>query len=464
MSEQPPLTKPLPYSNRGDLTTGPIRKHLLRLSVPMIWALSAIISVQLVDTFFISMLGERELAGISFTFPVTMLISHLVFGLNVAMSSVISRLIGEKKIEDAKRVTLHGICLAFFVACIIAVVCWLFLDPIFIALGADAQTLPVIRDYMPLWLFGSAILAIPVNSNSAIRASGDTFLPSLVMLTIALSNLVLAPVFIFGWFGFPAMKVFGAALATVVSCFCGLAFGVYVLVVMKNMIPRDGFHGDKFFDSLRRLAVIAIPAGLTNIIGPGVSAFVVAVLSLYGHEAVAAFGIVTRVEAMSLIVVIALALGMAPIIGQNWGAKKFDRVHETIITAIAANFIWSFFVAALFAIFARQIAGSFSSSPAVIHYAALFFWLVPVTYGFGNIVFGWSSAFNAMGEPQRAFFMIAVKSIVMTIPAVLIGSALYGVAGVFLALALVNVASGVIFHATSWRACVQRETGLQAAA
>src|SRR5688572_5315668 len=112
MSQEEPALEPIPYANKGNLTEGPIRDHLTRLSVPMIWGLLAVISVQLVDTFFIAMLGTRELAGISFTFPVTMLISHLVFGVNVAMSSVIARLVGQKKIDDAKRVTLHGIALA----------------------------------------------------------------------------------------------------------------------------------------------------------------------------------------------------------------------------------------------------------------------------------------------------------------------------------------------------------------
>lgn len=449
--------KDLPYKNKGNLIEGPVRDHLVRLSLPMVWALLAVISVQLVDTFFIAMLGIHELAGISFTFPVTMLISHLVFGLNVAMSSVVSRLIGEKRIDDAKRVTLHGVALAFTVSSIIALISYCLLDTVFYALGADENTMPVVRDYMPVWLIGSALLAIPVNGNSAVRATGDTYLPSLVMISIAFINLVLAPVMIFGLLGFPRLEVFGAALATLVSYMCGTVFGLYVLVVKKNFIPHDGLHLDKFKDSLKRLAVIAIPAGITNIIGPATSAIVVAILAMQGQAAVAAFGVVTRVEAFSLIFVIALALGMAPIVGQNWGAGLYGRVHEAIKLAIIFNFIWSFLMAVLFGLFAQEIGIMFSDDHEVIAYVTLFFWMVPVTYGFGNLVFGWSSAFNAMGEPQRAFYMIATKSLILTIPAVYIGSHFYGVPGVFMALALVNVISGVYFHASSWRAAMKRE-------
>src|SRR5262249_26339186 len=90
----PGKTKELPYAHKGDLINGPVKNHLIRLAVPMVWSMLAVICVQLTDTFFVAMLGEKALTGMSFTFPVTMLISQLVFGINIAMSSVISRLIG----------------------------------------------------------------------------------------------------------------------------------------------------------------------------------------------------------------------------------------------------------------------------------------------------------------------------------------------------------------------------------
>ena len=456
--ETPAMRAALRYANRGDLTTGPVKGHLVRLSVPMVWALLAIISVQLVDTYFISLIGKTELTGMSFTFPVTMLISHLVFGLNVAMSSVISRMIGEKNMRDAKRITLHGIILAFIVASIIAIISYLALDPLFRMLGADETTLHVIYDYMPIWLLASALLAIPVNANSAIRAAGDTFMPSLVMITIALTNLVLAPVLIFGWFGLPALGVFGAGLSTLLAYVCGLVLALYILIIKKDMLPRDGLHLSSFGDSTRRLAVIAIPVGISNIITPAMSAVVVAVLATHGPEAVAAFGVVSRVEAFSLLVVIALALGMAPIVGQNWGAGLYARVHETIKASIAINFIWSFCVAFVFAIGAHTIGAQFTNDPLILHYIVLYFWMVPITYAFGNLVFGWSSAFNAMGLPKKAFIMIAVKSIALTIPAIYLGSAFYGVAGVFFGLALVNILSGVVFHVLSQRSLALQST------
>ena len=457
--------KDLPYSNKGDLTTGPVENHLIRLTVPMIWSILAVISLQLVDTYFIAMLGTEKLAAISFTFPVTMIITHLVFGLNIAMSSVVSRLAGQKKMDDVKRVTLHGIFLAVAASAVMALLCYIFLDPIFLALGADQTTLSIIRDYMPLWLIGSVFLAIPVNGNSAIRALGDAFSPAVIMIAMAALNVVLNPILIFGWAGIPALGVTGSALATLISyIFCMLA-GVYLLVIKKRLLPEDGLHLDKFKDSIKRLVFIAIPAGITNIIQPATNAFIVTLLATHGPEAVAAFGVVSRVEAFALLTVMALALGMAPIVGQNWGAEIFARVHRAINLSIGFNFIWSFLVAIIFGVFARPIAGAFSSDPAVVEIAALFFWIVPVSYAFGNLVFGWGSAFNAMGMPQRAFVMIVVKALVLTLPAVFAGHMIYGIKGIFIAIACANIVSGIFFHISSWRACLMQEKNrLQTAA
>ena len=177
MSEQ---KQPLPYANKGDLTTGSLIRHLVRLTLPMTWGIMAVISVQLVDTYFIGLLGTQELAAISFTFPVTLTMTHLLFGLTIAMSSVVSRLIGAGDMMTARRVVLHGILLAFGVSAIFALIGFMLLNPLFTVLGATPDILVLIKQYMPLWLIGSVIISIPMNGNSAIRADGDSFKPAMV--------------------------------------------------------------------------------------------------------------------------------------------------------------------------------------------------------------------------------------------------------------------------------------------
>lgn len=446
------VPKDLPYANRGDLTNGSVPRHLFRLTLPMIWGIFAIISVQIADTYFIAKLGTVELAAISFTFPVTLIVTHLLFGVNISMASVVSRLIGAKEKDDARRVVLHGLMLALGVSGMLALGGYLLLDPIFSLLGADETTMPIIREYMPIWFIGSVFLSLPSAGNSAIRASGDALIPALIMSVVALLNLILDPLLIFGLLGFPALGVKGAAIGSLSGYLAGMGLGLYVLIFKKNLLCRDGLHLDRFKDSMRRLIFIALPAGLTNIIMPATTAFVVSLLAVHGEEVVAAHGIAGRVEAFTMVAVIGLATAMTPVIGQNWGAKKYDRVNGTINLAIGFNVVWSLCMAALLALFARPVAQAFSDDPAVVHYATLFFWIVPVTFAFGNLVYGWASAFNAIGKPQRSFVMIVGKSLMLALAAYA-GDRLYGVTGVFCAIATVNVTAGILFHLISWNAC-----------
>jgi len=441
------------YSNKGDLTTGSISRHLIRLTLPTIWGILAIILVQLTDTYFVSLMGTKELAGISFTFPVTLTLTHLVFGFNIAMSSVVSRMAGAGQNNDLRRIVTHGLALGVFVSCIIALITYISIDTIFTAMGTDPESLTIVKEYMPFWLLGYIVLAIPSCGNSAMRAGGDSMRPAIIMTAIAGINIILDPLLIFGLYGFPELGVKGAAIATTIAQFSAMLLGFYFLIKHKNMIALDGLHLDKLKDSIKRLGIIALPAGITTSIHPFTNIIIVSVLAVYGPDAVAAYGVATRVEALAMVVIFALSVALAPVVGQNWGAKKYDRVDKSINLAIGFNLFWSLGVAIILILFAHPVAEIFTTDPKIIHYIKQFFWIIPITYGIGNMVFGWSSAFNAIGRPKRSFVMIVIRSVILTIPCVYIGSTLYGVQGIFCALATVNIVTGLYFHWSSRRAC-----------
>lgn len=453
-----PSETPSPRDPKGNLTEGPVRDHLIRLSVPMIWGIAAIISFQLVDTYFISRLGKAELAAISFTFPVTYFIFSFTMGFGIAMASVASRMIGEGRHEDVRRVSTHGLILALIVACVISLVGILTHDRVFTAMGAAPETIKLIREYMILWFAGNVFVTLPLVGNAAIRAKGDTFSPAMIMCIAAGINVVLDPLLIFGGFGIPAMGMQGAALATVFGNSCAMLAGLWVMARKDLLLSPANLHLDQIRDSARRLLVIALPVGLTNGIGPFVNGAIVGMLALHGEDAVAAFGVATRVEAFTFIILMALAIGMAPIIGQNWGAGKPARALEAIRLTLSFNIVWSVSIAVILMIFARPVAALFSADEEVIALTVLFFWLVPISYVFSNLVNGWCSVFNAIGKPQRSFTMIIVKMILLTLPCAWIGGMLMGTYGIFLAIAAVNTACGLAVHFWSWNTFTRRDS------
>ena len=448
-------------TSRVDLKTGDIGAHLVRLTIPMIWGIAAIVSFQLVDTYYVSLLGTAQLAAMTFTFPVTFFVFSIIMGFGIAMSSVVSRLIGEGREEDVKRVTTHGLILVFGVGLGLAIIGYVLRDVIFAAMGADEEMRPLIHQYMTIWFFGVPFMATPFVGNSAIRAAGSTFAPAIIMVSVAVLNAALAPLLVFGLFGLPRLELQGAAIATVFSNFVAMCAGLYILAIKKKMLlPRARMHWHEFSDSMKRLLFIAIPAGLTSAVGPFVNTIIIALLAKYGTEAVAAFGIATRIEAFAFIILMALAVGMSPIIGQNFGARNFERVHETLRRAIGFSVLWCIAVAAILMVFAEPLATVFSSDPTVIYYATLSFMIVAPSYLFNALVNGWSSAFNAMGKPQMSLMMTVIKMLCLMIPAVVIGAKLGGVMGIFWAVSLVNILTGLGFHMWSRSVVLQTESRL----
>jgi putative MATE family efflux protein len=437
-------------NSRSNLRNGPIGNHLVRMTVPMIWGIAAMVSFQLVDTYYISLLGTAPLAAMSFTFPVTFFVFSVVMGFGIAMSSVVSRLIGEGREQDVKRVTTHGLVLVFTVGCALAFIGYFFRDGIFAAMGADEAIRPLIHDYMTIWFAGAAFIATPFVGNSAMRAAGSARAPAIIMVGATLLNAAIAPLLVFGLLGFPRLEMQGAAIATVFSNMVAMVAGLYILGYHKKMIlPFSKFHWNLFGDSSKRLLFIAIPAGLTAAINPVVNSIVIGLLAGYGTEAVAAFGIASRIEAFAFIILMALAVGMSPIIGQNFGARQFDRVRQTLRKAIGFSVLWSIAIAVILCLLAESISSLFSDDPIVIYYAKISFLIIAPSYLFNNLANGWSSAFNAMGRPQISFAMTITKMIVLMIPGVLIGAQTGGVIGVFIAIAAVNIISGLAFHFTS---------------
>lgn len=448
-------------SSRVDLKTGDIRQHLVRMTIPMIWGIAAIISFQLVDTYYVSLLGTTPLAAMTFTFPVTFFVFSIIMGFGIAMSSVVSRLIGEGREEDVKRVTTHGLILAFGVGTFIAVIGFLLRDAIFAAMGADEEMRPLIHQYMTIWFFGAPFMAVPFVGNSAIRAAGSARAPAIIMVSVAVLNAALAPFLVFGIAGFPRLELQGAAIATVFSNIVATIAALYILGLRKKMIlPAARMHWHQFGDSAKRLLFIALPAGLTSAVGPFVNTIIISLLAGYGTEAVAAFGIATRIEAFAFIILMALAVGMSPIIGQNFGAGNFDRVHETLRKAIGFSVFWCIGVGIILMIFAESISGIFSDDEIVVYYAKMSFLIIAPSYLFNALVNGWSSAFNAMGKPQMSLAMTVIKMLLLLIPSVLIGAKTGGVMGVFWAIALVNIVTGLGFHFWSRHVVMQTQSTL----
>lgn len=196
----------------------------------------------LADTYYLGMLGKEPLAAMGFIFPVIALFNGIAFGIGAGASSVISRSIGRKDHSRVQHYTSQAITLGLIVALCVAVAGHMTLESLFYHMGATPQILPLISDYLSIWYSGCFMIVVPMIGNSVIRASGNTHLPSMVMITVAVVNILLDPILIFGLLGFPRMEVQGAALATIIAYSVSFCVALYVLKSkLKILVWRYGF-------------------------------------------------------------------------------------------------------------------------------------------------------------------------------------------------------------------------------
>lgn len=433
----------------------PIAPLLKRLTLPVMGGMLTLMSFNLVDTFFISMLGTKQLAAISFTFPVTFLIISLAIGLSIGTSAVIARALGAGQTETAKNDSLAAMWLSALSVLVLACAAYIWLDPLFMLLGATTETLGYIREYMVIWLAGSALLVTPMVGNAILRAAGETRIPSLVMACGGVVNAILDPILIFGFGPIPAMGMSGAALATVISWLSGFIFIVYWLSAKRGLLTSWYLPFAQFMQICRKILHIGLPAAGANMLTPLAMAVLTAIMATHGPEAVAAFGVGARLESIASLVVLALSMTLPPVISQNIGASQFSRVREAYRLSCRFIMLWQLAIYVVLVLLAYPIAAAFTDNAQVAHYVHWYIWIMPVAYGLQGIIILTNSSFNALHLPGNALLLSVLRLFICYVPLGWLGGVMFGVIGVFIGCIVANLITASIAY-YSFNRVVQR--------
>ncbi|MEM9490410.1 MAG: MATE family efflux transporter, partial [Myxococcota bacterium] len=417
--------------NRAALIEGDVSKALRGLAVPMMVGIVSILAVNLIDTYFVGQLGTAELAAMSFTFPVVGLVFSVAMGLGIGATSTVARALGGGDTRVVKRLTTHAMLLAVLVVAIVSGVGIATQRPVFELLGAEPELIPLLEEYMTIWYAGVILLVVPMVGNGIMRATGDARTPALSMMTAAVINLILDPLFIFGLGPIPGMGLQGAAIATLLSRVVVMFFALYVLTVRLNLLEFRLPPLGELLDSWRKILSVGLPAAITNILAPIAAAVLTAIVASEGSTAVAGYGIGVRLEGFLLIAPMALASSLTPFVGQNWGAMRTERVDQALV--ISRNFVllWGAAAWLILLVGGGTVAGIFSDDPAVIGAAQTYLWVVPLSYGAHGLVSVASATFNAVDRALRSTWLSALRSLVLAIPLAYAGGQLFGLTGVF---------------------------------
>lgn len=413
---------------------------LWRQTWPMAIGVLALLGFQLVDSAFIARLGTAPLAAQSFTFPLSFLIIGIQVGMGIAIAALISRALGAGEEVRARRLSSLVLMAGGGVIGLLAIALWIFYVPIFRQLGADETTLSYIRIYWAPQLLSAWLGALLYFNYSVFRAHGDTRLPGKMMVLSSIVNLVLDPLLIFGIGNWEGWGLPGAAWAT------AIAFSVGLLVTTRKLLKRQWAAQQGLWQeakqSWRPFTGIAAPAMVSQLMPPLAAMLAISIVAGLGESEVAAWGLASRLETLSLMVILAMTMSLPPWLGRCYGAGDWGQIQQLMTLAIKVALFWQLGLGIVLALGAPWLAMALAGNPDVQSELTLLIRFLLPSYAALGVCMLVVSAGNALGWPLRAMLLSSARLFICYLPCLWLGSQFFGWWGLAAGAAVGNLLAG----------------------
>ena len=432
-----------PALSSAKLVSGSIPGHLVSQTLPAVIGVAAIMSIGIVDAYFIGQLGSAPLAAISFIFPVAVASTSLGVGVMVGINSVVARALGEGEFERAARRANFGIVFACLCGAVMGLTLWLLIDPIFTAMNAPPALMPLIRAYMTPYAMGFPLSLAIMGFNGVLRGQGEAKRTSTVSITYAAANWVLNPILITGALGFEGFGIAGSAYATVIGWGVGVAAALWLLRGTALPLNLGLLRNCSLIDPAKAIIRVGLPAAFSNAINPLGLSILTALVALEGEAAVAGFGAAGRLQSFVIVPLLGLSGAIGAIVGQNWGAGRHDRAREAVLYAGGFCIVWGLLVAAGMIAAGEMFAQIFTDDPRVIAEFALYLKIAAWGYaGFGLLIVG-NGIMNAVDKAGYALAQSVARVFFVMLPVAMVLQPGMGSAGIFTAELAANLFGAV---------------------
>ncbi len=424
-------------------TRGSIGGTMLKTAFAMVAGTLAMSGYNIADTYFVGQLsGAEPLAAMGFTFPVIMLIGCLFHGLGIGVMTTAAQALGGNKKQKAARLITSGVLLITLFSVLLAIAGMSTTDWVFARFGAAGRTLELVKGYMNIWYFGCVTASLSMAGNDLLISAGDTKVASGMMMLGMIINVLLDPLFIFGWGPIPAMGIRGAALATIISQCVATLTVLWLLYSRHGLLKFEPIPLRRLRSSWLVMIRFAIPASIGMLMMPIGSAVITRITAEFGDTAVAATAAGGRLEMIAFIFPMALGISLLPMIGQNFGARLYSRIRQCRRFAMRFAFLYLAVMAILYFCFSEQLVRQFSTDPEVQKVMALCMRIIP--WGFGMIEIHRYSGFffTGCGRPAVAAWLNALRILGLMIPLSLLALYLHSLPGLFLARLVADVTAG----------------------
>jgi len=401
---------------KNELLHLPVSKGLRRLAIPAGIGFFFTTMFNVVDTFYGGLISTEALAALSLSFPVFFFIIAAGSGVSTGATALIGNALGADRIEEARAYTVQAISFAVLTALTITVAGLAVSPALFRLLGASGDYLFLTLSYMNVIFCGTLLFLLNYILNSGLYATGNTRSFRNFLIAGFFLNLGLDPWLLYGGMGIPPLGLPGIALATVLIQGSG---NCYLLMQLRKTDLLEGCRPSHFIprkEAFRELAHQGFPASL-NMLTVGLGVFVITwFLSRFGKDAVAAYGIASRIEQTALLPIMGLNIATLAIVAQNNGARLFHRVEKAVKTALAAGIVIMLPAAVAAYIFAERLMAIFTRDPAVIAIGVSYLRVAAFIFGAYVILYINVFALQGMKKPMFAIWIGLVRQIIAPIP------------------------------------------------
>ena len=421
----------------------PIGKLLVVMSVPTMFSMLIQALYNIVDSIFVSHYSEKALTAVSLAFPLQSLMIAFSIGTSVGICSVISRRLGERREEEARKAAETGYTLEMLFM-LMFVLIGAFVSKPFISLYTDdAELVKMSTSYIRICLMVSFGSFMNIFCEKALQSTGDTIHPMIIQASGAIFNIIFDPILIFGYLGFPALGIRGAAIATVAGQIFAMFIGLHFLRRNRHVnvsLFRPRIHKDSAKDILE----VGVPSIIMQGIGTLMTSLMNAILIAYDVLATTVFGVYFKLQSFVFMPVFGMNSGLMPILGFNYGAKNRGRMMKALKLGVVFAFSFMTLCAVVFHFFPDALLGLFNASDSMKAIGEVALKAISITFPLAAISIMMGSLFQAMGDGYISMITSIVRQIFVLIPCAWLFGRIWGLDAVWYAWMAAEVVALVV--------------------
>lgn len=404
------------HGKENKMGTMPIGKLLWSMSLPAMLSMFIQAMYNIVDSIYVAQIGEHALTAVSLAFPVQNLIIAVAVGTGVGLNSLISRRLGEKKLDQANKAASHGIIIALAAAAIFALFGFFLTKPFFQAFTSDAEIISMGVSYTSIVTIFSFGCFVEIAIEKTLQATGNMIWPMVFQLTGAILNIIFDPIFIFGMFGMPKLGVTGAAVATVGGQIISMILAAYVIYA-KNHAVKISFKNFKIeLPILRDIFSVGFPSIIMQSIGSVMTMGMNNILMRFSSSAVAVFGVYFKLQSFVFMPVFGLGQGALPIMGYNFGARNKTRLVHTLKLSCMISATIMTVGLLIFEFLPTQLLSLFNATPDMFEIGVPALRIICISFPLAAMGISFSNFFQAVGRGVNSLFISVLRQLVLLLP------------------------------------------------